>query len=76
MVRLLDAAHVPIPHHITFNASLNPRLYRARASNIGPPLLQRAGLIDAEAKGAGVLFRVPKKLSGVCARCVAVCAVG
>jgi hypothetical protein len=40
VVRLLDAAHLPIPYHIALNRSIDPQLYRMRASNVGPPLRQ------------------------------------
>ncbi len=50
VVRLLDAAQLPIPYHIALNRSIDPLLYRMRASNVGPPLRTHKGTVDSEGK--------------------------
>lgn len=46
---MLDNSH-PIPHQINLIASSDPLLYRAHATNFGPPLKAHSGIVDAEVK--------------------------
>lgn len=46
VVRLLDTGALPMPYHIALNRTIDPQLYRMRASNVGPPLRHGQGIID------------------------------
>ncbi len=46
VVRLLDGASMPIPYQISLNRTIDPQLYRMRASNVGPPLRHGQGTVD------------------------------
>lgn len=67
VVRFLDSKNWPLPHSIALNATVEPSLYRAHTTNVGPPIRTVLGIVDSEGKGHPISFN----LSG--ARVVAQC---
>ncbi len=49
---------LPIPYQISLNQMFDPLLYRAHASNVGPPIKSQVGIVDSEGKGRSILFNL------------------